>query len=265
MGLSERTAVIAVTSGKGGVGKSTVSLNVALALAERGHAVGLLDADFYGPDIPLMVNLKRSQPLSRWMLGRSPERGALALEPVERYGLRIMSVGFLIAESQALTLPAPLLQGALRQLLVDVAWGELDHLVVDLPPGTGDLQQEVLGVARIAGAVIVVGPQDVAHLDGRKVLDLLRGRGVRVLGAVENMRGLVCPHCGKTIDVFPHAAHERSLWADGVRRLGSIPLDPAIALAGDRGAPVLVAEPGGDQAAAFRAVAAAVVDALAES
>ncbi|MBD0330002.1 MAG: P-loop NTPase [Thermoleophilia bacterium] len=263
-GIGERTAVIAVTSGKGGVGKSTVSLNVALALAEGGAAVGLLDADFYGPDIPLMVNLKRSAPLSRWMLGRSAERGPLALEPVERYGIQIMSVGFLIAESQAMTLPAPLLQGALRQLVGDVEWGDPDYLVVDLPPGTGDLQQEVLGVARVAGAVIVVGPQDVAHLDGRKVLDLLRGRGVRVLGGVENMRTLTCPHCGNAVEVFPAADEARSIWAEGVRRLGSIPLAPPIALAGDRGVPVLVADPRGEHAEAFRGVAAAIVDALGE-
>src|SRR5688500_5685021 len=168
------TAVIAVTSGKGGVGKSTVSLNLALALAERGLSVGLLDADFYGPDIPLMVNLKRDVPLKRWLLGRAAQAGGIALEPVERYGIRIMSVGFLVAESQALALPAPLLRGAFHQLLVDVRWGELDCLVVDLPPGTADLQQQLLAQVELAGAIVVVGPQDVAHLDARKVLDMLR-------------------------------------------------------------------------------------------
>jgi ATP-binding protein involved in chromosome partitioning len=261
-GIDSETAVVAVTSGKGGVGKSTISLNLALALAERDLRVGLLDADVYGPDIPLMVNLKRSAPLSRWMLARSPARGALALEPVERFGIAIMSVGFLIAESQALTIPAQLLQGALRQLLTDVSWGPLDFLVVDLPPGTADLQQELLRLVPAAGALIVVGPQDVAHLDGRKVLDLLRAASVRVLGAVENMTALVCPHCGEHVEVFPQAASGRSLWADGVPRLASIPLDPAIAAAGDRGRPVVVAQPSGQQAEAFRALAARVVDAM---
>jgi len=263
LGIGSDTAVIAVTSGKGGVGKSTVSLNLALALAERDLDVGLLDADVYGPDIPLMVNLKRAVPLRRWMLARSQARGTLELEPVERFGIKIMSVGFLLAESQALALPAPLLQGALRQLLQDVQWGALDVLVIDLPPGTADLQQELIRLVPITGALIVVGPQDVAHLDGRKVLDLLQAAGVSVLGAVENMTALVCPHCGERVEVFPEAATERSLWAEGVARLASIALDPAIARAGDRGRPVLVADGTNGQASAFRELAARVLDALA--
>jgi ATP-binding protein involved in chromosome partitioning len=265
VGIDDGMKVIAVTSGKGGVGKSTVSLNLALALAERELAVGLLDADFYGPDIPLMVNLKRSIPLKRWLLGRAPSHGALELEPVERFGLEIMSVGFLLAESQALALPAPLLQGALHQLLEDVKWGALDLLVVDLPPGTADLQQQLLARVTFAGALIVVGSQDVAHLDGRKVLDLLRSAGVPVLGGVENMSELTCPHCGERVEVFPRAASSRSLWADGVPRLASIPLDPAIAYAGDRGRPVVVADPQGPQALAFRALAAEVLDRVGEA
>src|SRR5215218_5083002 len=215
-GIGPATAVIAVASGKGGVGKSTVSLNLALALVERGSSVGVLDADFYGPDIPLMVNLKRTIPLKRWMLGRSLDREPLSLEPVERYGLKLMSVGFLIGEDQALAMPAQLLHGALRQLLVDVEWGDLDVLVIDLPPGTADLQQQLFGHVELAGALIVVGPQDVAHLDGRKVLDMLSAAGVRVLGGVENMAGLVCPHCGERVEVFPPAPEERTLWAAGV-------------------------------------------------
>ena len=253
---------IAVTSGKGGVGKSTVSLNLALALAELGCDVGLLDADFYGPDIPLMVNLKRSIPLKRWMLGRSLAADPLLLEPVERYGLKLMSVGFLIAEDQALAMPSQLLQGALRQLLEGVRWGPLDFLVIDLPPGTADLQQQVIDVAELGGALIVVGPQDVAHLDGRKVLDLLRAANVRVLGGVENMSGLVCPHCGEIVEVFPPTPEERSIWAAGVDRLGSLPLDPEVARAGDSGRPVMVASPDGTVAAAYRELAGGVVRAL---
>jgi ATP-binding protein involved in chromosome partitioning len=257
------TAVIAVTSGKGGVGKSTVSLNLALALAAGGRPVGLLDADFYGPDIPLMVNLKRTEPLKRWLLGRSPEHGAVALEPVERYGLKIMSVGFLIAETQALAMPAPLLQGALRQQLTDVDWGDLELLIVDLPPGTADLQQELTGLVQLAGALVVVGPQDVAHLDAKKVVDLLRHRNVPILGGVENMTALACPHCGERIDVFPSARDERTIWRDGIPKLASIPLDPEIARAGDLGRPVVAAEPDGPQAAAYRELAGAVLEALA--
>jgi ATP-binding protein involved in chromosome partitioning len=253
---------IAVTSGKGGVGKSTVSLNLALALRERGATVGVLDADFYGPDIPLMVNLKRTIPLKRWMLGRTLERDPLRLEPVERYGLKLMSVGFLVGEDQALAMPAQLLSGALRQLLADVEWGELDVLVIDLPPGTADLQQQLIDLVDLGGALIVVGPQDVAHLDGRKVLDMLRAADVRVLGGVENMAGLVCPHCGEVVEVFPPAPEARSLWAAGVARLGSLPLDPAVARAGDEGRPVFLAVPTGPVATAYRALAGEVADAL---
>jgi ATP-binding protein involved in chromosome partitioning len=215
--------VVAVGSGKGGVGKSTVTLNLAYALGRRGWKVGLLDADLYGPDIPLMLNLKRDQEARRWDFWRG---GDVRLEPVERDGLQVMSVGFLLAERQSLTFAAPLLGAALRQLVEQVEWRSLDVLLIDLPPGTADLQQQLLGVVVLAGAVVVVGPQDVAHLDARKFVDFLRGADVPVLGGVENMAGLRCPHCGEQIDVFPPAAAERAIWSDGVRLLGRIPLDP---------------------------------------
>jgi ATP-binding protein involved in chromosome partitioning len=248
--------VIAVTSGKGGVGKSTVSLNLALALAQRNLRVGLLDADFYGPDIPLMVNLKRSQIGERWLLGRAASQGGpVRHEPVERYGLKLMSVGFLISEAQALTLPAPLIYSALRQLLRDVAWGSLDYLLIDTPPGTADLQQELLQHTHLSGALIVVGPQDVAHLDGRKVVDMLRAGDVPIIGGVENMAQLTCPHCGEEVHVFPRAARDRTIWAEGVTHLASIPLDPVVASAGNGHRPVLLAAPDGPQAAAFRNLA----------
>jgi ATP-binding protein involved in chromosome partitioning len=255
-----RASVIAVTSGEGGVGKSTISVNLALAIAAEGRAVGLLDADFYGPDVPLMVNLKRTVPLERWLLGRA--RGGVRLEPVEKYGLKIMSVGFLIAEHQALSMPAQLVHGALRQLLEDVDWGALDVLVVDLPPGTADLQQQFVDLTQIAGALVVVGPQDVAHLDARKVVDMLTSANVRILGAIENMTELTCPHCGEAVEVFPRAPHERTLWSDGVPRLASIPLDPAISRGGDEGRPVTIAQPEGPQAAAYRELARVVLAAL---
>ena len=159
-------------------------------------------------------------------------------------------------------MPAQLLHGALRQLLADVDWGELDVLVIDLPPGTADLQQQLFGLVDLGGALIVVGPQDVAHLDGRKVLDMLRTAGVRVLGGVENMAGLVCPHCGEVVEVFPPTPEERSLWAAGVTRLGSLPLDPAVARAGDEGVPVFLSVPTGVVATAYRALAGEVADAL---
>jgi ATP-binding protein involved in chromosome partitioning len=218
--------IVAVASGKGGVGKSTVSLNLARALAARGAAVGLLDADVYGPDIPLMLGLKQTRELRRWDLGRNPRFGGLELEPVEALGLKVMSVGFLLAEGQALTMPAAMVELVGRQLIQDVRWGELDYLIVDLPPGTADLQQQLFSNVELAGAIVVVGPQDAAHLDARKVLAMLREAGVAVLGAVENMRGLRCPHCGELVDVFPPVARDRSILRE-LPLLGTVPLDPA--------------------------------------
>jgi ATP-binding protein involved in chromosome partitioning len=220
--------IVAVASGKGGVGKSTVSLGLARALAARGDEVGLLDADVYGPDIPLMLGLKQTRDLRRWALGRNPEFGRVQLEPVEALGLKVMSVGFLVSERQSFALPAQLTAHVWKQFVDDVDWGELGYLVVDLPPGTADLQQHVFKGGELAGAVIVLGPQDAAHLDARKLLDTLREAKVPVLGAVENMRGLHCPHCGETIEVFPPVAPERSLLRE-VDLLASIPLDPAYA------------------------------------
>ena len=257
--------VIVVGSGKGGVGKSTVSLNLALALCARGSSVGVLDADFYGPDIPLMVGLTRTKPLGRWSLWQRGEIENGRLEPVERYGLRLMSVGFLLAENQALPWPAEMLPFVARQLISDVDWGPLDYLVVDLPPGTADLQRDLLKVASVSGAIVVVGPQDVSHLDAKKVLAMLEDARVAVLGAVENMAAAPCPHCGAKVAVFPAVRDARSIWALGVDRLGSIPLDAALAHAGDHGVPLLVQEPGSSHGDAFAAIAAAVVRRLDET
>jgi ATP-binding protein involved in chromosome partitioning len=220
--------IVAVASGKGGVGKSTVSLNLARALAARGSAVGLLDADIYGPDIPLMLGLKQTRELRAWDLGRNPRFGRVELEPVEALGLKVMSVGFLLAEGQALTMPAALVELVSRQLIHDVRWGELDYLIVDLPPGTADLQQQLFANVELAGVIVVVGPQDVAHLDARKLLTMLRDAHIAVLGAIENMRGLHCPNCGELVDVFPTVADARSILRE-VPLLGTVPLDPAFA------------------------------------
>jgi ATP-binding protein involved in chromosome partitioning len=220
--------LVAVASGKGGVGKSTVSLGLARALARRGCQVGLLDADIYGPDIPLMVGLKQTRELRRWDLGRDPRFGRIELDPVEVAGIKVMSVGFLLAEPQMFAMPAMLASFIGDQLVKNVRWGALDYLIVDLPPGTADLQQHIFRTMDLAGAIVVLGPQDAAHLDARKMLSLLRDADVRVIGAVENMRGLRCPHCGEMLDVFPPVAAERSLLRE-VELLVSIPLDPAFA------------------------------------
>ena len=230
-------AVVAIASGKGGVGKSTIALNLAVALAARGASVGLLDADFYGPNIPVLANLTRTRPARRWSLW---EARGIRLDPVERFGVKLMSVGFLLAEDQVFPAAAGTLSWVARQLLGDVDWGDLDYLVVDFPPGTGDLQQDLLAATTFAGAIVVVTPQDVAHLDAKKLVALLSDVGVRVLGGIENMNGLSCPHCGGHVDVFPAAAPARKIWADGVPLLGSLPLEPAIADAAAHGRPAQV-------------------------
>ncbi len=245
-------AIIAVGSGKGGVGKSTVSLNLALALAEGGAQVGLLDADLYGPNIPLMVGLVREQWGSDWALAW---KGAKRKVPViERFGLRIMSAGFLLGDDQPLV-DSSVARLIATQFLWHTDWGELDYLIVDLPPGTGGVQQVLLGSARFAGAVLVVTPQHVAHQDAKKALQMYRRVGVRVLGGVENMSSFRCPDCGRLLDLFARVPEPRSLWAAGVDRLGDIPLDPAISEAGDTGRPLLASKPDSVQAHAFRRIA----------
>jgi ATP-binding protein involved in chromosome partitioning len=207
-----------------------------------------------------MIGLTRQQRLGSWDLWRSS--GPVRLEPVERFGIRVMSAGFLLGEDQALAFAAPLVQVVLHQLLTSVAWGELDELLVDLPPGTADLQQQLLRLVRPAGAVIVVGPQDVAHLDARKVLDLLGEAKVPVLGGVENFTDLACPHCGQPVEVFPRVAYERSIWAAGVALLGRVPMDAAVATAGDSGRPLLLAHPASRPAQALREIASRLTVAL---
>jgi ATP-binding protein involved in chromosome partitioning len=223
---SAARSVLAVGSGKGGVGKSTVTLQLALACSRRGLRVGVLDADLYGPDIPLMVGISRQEQARQWQLWK---RGGISLQPIVRHGLALMSVGFLLAETQALSMAAPLLTAALRQLVLEVEWDRLDLLLVDLPPGTADLQQQLVEVVSLDGAIVVVGPQDVAHLDARKFVTFLRDARVPVLGGIENMSGLVCPHCHEAIEVFPPVAEERAVWADGVAVLGRVPMDPRLA------------------------------------
>ncbi len=255
-------SVIVVASGKGGVGKSTVSLNLAIALAETGTAVGLLDADIYGPDIPVMLNLTRTKQRKQWPMWRNPKLAPLQLEPVERFGLQVMSVGFLLGEDQALSLPASSVHFVLDQLIGHVRWRELDYLVVDLPPGTADVQQRIVELLRPSGALMVVSPQDVAHLDAKKVLDMLADAAVPVLGGVENMGRLICPHCSGEVELFPAVAESRSIWSAGIESLTQLPFDPVLARATERGRPVMVAEPDGDHARRFRELAERVGAAL---
>jgi ATP-binding protein involved in chromosome partitioning len=253
--------VIAVGSGKGGVGKSTVSLNLALALAQRGLDVGLLDADLYGPNIPIMVGLTKHRWTEYWTLarpGRRPDRYA----PVVRHGLKIVSAGFILGEDQPLAVDATTATTMVRQLLNDVDWGEPDYLIVDLPPGTGDIHQVLLKTIPVTGALIVVTPQYVAHLDARKAVRLYQRHHVPVLGWVENMGPMVCPHCGEPVAVFPEVPPARSIRQLGIEPIGSIPFDPSLGAAGDSGQALVVDGADSAPARAFRSLAESLVRTL---
>ena len=251
-------AVILVASGKGGVGKSTISLNLALALAQNGASVGLLDADVYAPDIPLLVNLTRKRHRKRWPMYRNPQFPATRMEPVECFGLKLMSAGFLIGEDQSLSFPASSVNFVLDQLTQNVHWGELDYLVVDLPPGTADVLQHLVSLLRPSGALIVVGPQDAAHLDAKKVVSMFREQGVPVLGGVENMHALQCPHCHHDMELFPRVRESRAIWSMGIEQLAELPFEPQLAQAAEHGKPLLVAAPHSAQAERFRRLAGRV-------
>jgi ATP-binding protein involved in chromosome partitioning len=239
--------VIAVASGKGGVGKSTVSANLALALANLGHTVGLLDADIYGPSQQLMMGTTEDPT-------GDPE--SEKIEPVTAPGgVKVMSFGFLVDPDQPVIWRGPMLQKALEQFVGDVAWGELDFLVVDLPPGTGDVALTLCQNVPMAGTVIVTTPQDVALIDARKGLHMFRKLEVPVLGIVENMSGYQCPECGHLEHVFGSGGGQRTADELGIPLLGSIPLDPAIVTGGDSGKPVVLDRPDSPAAKAFLGLA----------
>jgi ATP-binding protein involved in chromosome partitioning len=241
--------VVAVASGKGGVGKSTVSANLAVSLAAAGHRVGLLDVDIYGPSIPMMFGITER-----------PRVVDNRVVPFVKDGVRIMSLGFVVDTDTPVIWRGPMVMKAIEQMLGDVDWGELDYLVLDMPPGTGDAQLTVTQKIPLGGAVIVTTPQDVALIDARKGLAMFRKVNVPVIGVVENMSSFVCPQCGHETAIFKHGGGERTAEVLGVPFLGRIPLDAAIVEGGDAGVPIVVAQPDGPHAAAFRAIAAAVAD-----
>jgi ATP-binding protein involved in chromosome partitioning len=241
-------AIIAVASGKGGVGKSTVAVNLALGLQALGHSVGILDADIYGPSLPRLLGIS----------GRPEKLEGRTMKPLEIHGLKVMSMGFLVAEGTPMIWRGPMVISALTQMLREVAWGELDILVVDMPPGTGDAQLTMAQQVPLAGTVIVSTPQDLALIDARKGLAMFRRVDVPVLGIVENMSTFICPHCGQRTDLFGHGGARQEAERLGVPFLGEIPLDIAIREMSDAGVPVIAAEPDGPPAIAFRQIAAAV-------
>jgi len=253
-GIPGIEAIIAVASGKGGVGKSTTAVNLALALSATGLKVGLLDADIYGPSVPRLMNIR----------GRPQTVDGRILKPMENYGLKAMSMGFLVEEETPMIWRGPMVMSAITQMLREVEWGPLDVLVVDMPPGTGDAQLTMAQNVPMAGAVIVSTPQDLALIDARKGLNMFRKVDVPLLGIVENMSYFVAPDTGKRYDIFGHGGARREAERLGVTFLGEVPLEMAIREGSDAGQPVVAAAPEGPHAAVYRQIAAKVLERLRE-
>ena len=241
--------VIAISSGKGGVGKSTVAVNLAVALAQTGANVGLMDADIYGPNIPLMMGV--TQP---------PEKEGEKIRPAESHGVKVMSMGFFVPEETPVVWRGPMVHGAIQQFFRDVLWDELDYLLIDLPPGTGDVQLTLSQLVPMTGAVSVTTPQEVALHDVRKGVMMFKKVNVPILGVIENMSYFVCGHCGERSDIFSFGGGERAAEKFGVPFLGRIPLDPAIREGGDSGLPILIANPSSAQAKAFKEMAETLIN-----
>ncbi|MBF0137753.1 MAG: Mrp/NBP35 family ATP-binding protein [Magnetococcus sp. DMHC-1] len=244
--------VIAVASGKGGVGKSTTAVNLALALHQAGATVGLLDADIYGPSLPRMLNIPH--------LPKENEGGENGIKPAEAFGIKAMSMGFFVPEGAPMVWRGPMVGMAVEQLLRDVDWGVLDYLVVDLPPGTGDAQLTLTQKVPLTGVVIVSTPQDVALADVRKGINMFRKVDVPVLGIIENMSYHICSHCGHRAEIFSHGGARRQAEAEGMPFLGEIPLDQFIREDADSGQPIVVSRPDAPQSVVYRQIAAAVVE-----
>ena len=240
--------IVAVASGKGGVGKSTVSVNLAVALAQAGASVGLLDGDITGPNIPLIMGLE----------GQPKASANNKITPLERYGVKTISIQFFVPEGQPIVWRGPLVGGAIQQFLRDVDWGDLDYLVIDLPPGTSDAQLTLAQAVPISGAVLVTTPQEVSLADVGKALAMFQRMSVPVLGVVENMTAFVCPHCGELTEIFGRGGGERFAAAHGLEYLGGIPLDITVRQGGDVGVPAVAQREPGPAANALTAVAEAV-------
>jgi ATP-binding protein involved in chromosome partitioning len=244
--------IIAVASGKGGVGKSTTAVNIALALQSIGLKAAILDADIYGPSVPRLLHIS----------GRPQQIDGKTIRPMENYGLKAMSMGFLVDEDVAMIWRGPMIQSALLQMLREVAWGELDVLVVDMPPGTGDAQLTMAQQVPLSGAVIVSTPQDLALIDARKAVTMFRKVEVPLLGIVENMSHFVCPVCGTSHDIFGHGGARQEAVKIGVPFLGEVPLAMTIRETSDAGTPVVVSAPDGAHAKVYREIAAKISEQL---
>ena len=241
--------IIAVASGKGGVGKSTVAANLAVRLGQLGHRTGILDADIYGPSVPMMFGIDER-----------PRVDGNRLFPFEKYGIRVMSLGFILDIDTPVIWRGPMIVRAIEQMLGDVEWGELDYLIVDLPPGTGDAQLTLAQKVPITGAVVVTTPQDIALIDARKGLAMFQKVNVPVIGIIENMSSFVCPSCGEETAIFKQGGGRETAELLGCPYLGSVPLDADIVLGGDAGEPIVVSRPEGPHAETFGQLASAVVE-----
>jgi ATP-binding protein involved in chromosome partitioning len=250
--IPEVRHVVAVASGKGGVGKSTVAANLAVTLGQLGYKVGLLDSDIYGPSVPMMFGISEK-----------PRLNGNRIIPFEKYGIKVMSLGFILETDTPVIWRGPMVMRAIEQMLGDVEWGALDYMILDLPPGTGDAQLTVTQKVSLAGAVIVTTPQDVALIDARKGLAMFKKVNVPVIGIIENMSTFVCPHCGEETDIFKKDGGKKTADLLGTAFLGAIPLDPQIVLGGDAGVPISVSHPRGPHGDAFRRVAESVVEEVA--
>ena len=246
--------LVAIASGKGGVGKTTVAVNLALALAKLGHKVGLLDADVYGPNVPIMLGT-REEP-------RATEDKRI--HPVDTQGIKMISMGLLSPGDAPMIWRGPMLHSVITQFLRSVIWGELDYLLIDLPPGTGDVQLTLIQTVAVTGAVVVTTPSTVALADVRKAIEMFRQVNVEVLGVVENMSTFVCPHCDKPIDIFGHGEGAKTAIAYGVPILGEIEIDPRIRIGGDSGTPVAAQGKDAAPARSLYAVAQAVANRVEE-
>ena len=258
----EQIPVVAVCSGKGGVGKTTTAVNIALALAADGLRVGLVDADLYGPDAAHMMGLRRRADTRHVTLFAAKGTGRSRLEAAERYGVQLASAALLIGEAQGLGVAAPIAQLLVHRLIADVDWDGIECLVVDLPPGIADIQQFVFGLGtRTVIALLVVTPQVVAHRDAHRLLHQLSQGSVVILGGVENMASQICPGCGQITPLFPPAPPEEAVWGR-IGKLASVPFSSRAAADADAGAPVMITRAVPEQVAAYHAVARALVDAL---
>jgi ATP-binding protein involved in chromosome partitioning len=240
--------IIAVSSGKGGVGKSTVTVNVAVALKQQGYAVGLMDADVYGPNIPMMIGVTKE----------SVKEGEKIL-PAEGQGIKVISMGFFVPEDTPVVWRGPMVHSAIQQFFRDVAWGELDYLLIDLPPGTGDVPLTLSQLVPLTGAITVTTPQEVALQDVRKGMMMFKKVNVPLLGVVENMSYFVCGHCGERTEIFSTGGGERAAQKFEIPFLGRVPIDPAIREGGDMGTPIVVKNPSSPQAQAFCQIAQTLV------